>query len=373
MRLLPRLFFLAWCVAVIPRPGYSTTEFRGLYVDAFHPGFKNHQEVTQMVNAAKQANINALIVQVRKRGDAYYDSHIEPKASDIAPDYDPLADVIAQAHAIGLQVHAWISVYEIMYTGYTPAANHIYILHPEWLMRVQNGGTETPGGKFFLDPGIPEVQAYTVSIIKDIAKHYAVDGIHLDNVRYPANLAGYNEISLSLFGKESGRAGVPEPNDEAWCEWRRNQVTDLVRQSKTALQEVRPNAVLSASVMMGPAMMASRYYMQDWDKWMQEGIVDFVVPMIYKTEDVMPEWAAYSLSSRHDRHLYVGIGAYRISSELAEKHIRDAMAVGTDGVVIYSYHYASRNSTDPKCAKLSDLRSTVFQEACSIPTMQWRE
>ena len=59
-------------------------EFRGLYVDAFHPGFKTNQQVAQMVNAAKAANVNALIVQVRKRGDAYYNSAIEPKASDIA-------------------------------------------------------------------------------------------------------------------------------------------------------------------------------------------------------------------------------------------------------------------------------------------------
>ena len=70
------------------------SEFRGLYVDAFHPGFKSHEEVTQMVAAAKAANFNALIVQVRKRGDAYYNSKVERKGYDIAPEYDPLADVI---------------------------------------------------------------------------------------------------------------------------------------------------------------------------------------------------------------------------------------------------------------------------------------
>lgn len=79
----------------------QSAEFRGLYVDAFHPGFKSHDQVTQMVNAAKSANFNALIVQVRKRGDAYYKSAIEPRAADIAADFDPLADIIAQAHAAG--------------------------------------------------------------------------------------------------------------------------------------------------------------------------------------------------------------------------------------------------------------------------------
>jgi hypothetical protein len=44
-----------------------------------------------MVSAAKAANFNALIVQVRKRGDAYYNPHVEPKANDIAANYDLLS------------------------------------------------------------------------------------------------------------------------------------------------------------------------------------------------------------------------------------------------------------------------------------------
>jgi uncharacterized lipoprotein YddW (UPF0748 family) len=120
-------------------------EFRGLYVDAFHPGIKSHEEVTQMVQAAKAARFNAVIVQVRKRGDAYYNSRIEPKAADIAPDYDPLADVIRQAHALGLEVHAMVSTYEVAHKSYTLPESHIRKTHPEWLMAMQDGSTVQQG------------------------------------------------------------------------------------------------------------------------------------------------------------------------------------------------------------------------------------
>ena len=139
--------------ALIGALSASAGEFRGLYVDAFHPGFKTCQQVTQMVTAAKAANVNALIVQVRKRGDAYYGSKIEPKASDIAADYDPLEDIITQAHAQGIEVHAWLSLYEVALDSpwFKAAADSVHLTHPEWLMADQQGKTVLDHGKVYLD------------------------------------------------------------------------------------------------------------------------------------------------------------------------------------------------------------------------------
>jgi uncharacterized lipoprotein YddW (UPF0748 family) len=189
-------------------------EFRGLYVDAFHPGFKNHAEVTQMVAAAKAANFNALIVQVRKRGDAYYNSKIEPKASDIAADYDPLADIITQAHAVGMEVHAWLCVYEVSSTQYTGLpSDHIAKAHPDWLMTDHDGKTDYANGRIYADPGVPGVRQQFVSVITDIMSNYRIDGIHLDNIRYPNANYGYNPISVSRFNQEYERSGIPEKAD----------------------------------------------------------------------------------------------------------------------------------------------------------------
>ena len=58
----------------------GAAEMRGLWVDAFHPGFKSAAETTEMVAKARDCNFNALFVQVRKRGDVYYRSAMEPPA-----------------------------------------------------------------------------------------------------------------------------------------------------------------------------------------------------------------------------------------------------------------------------------------------------
>src|ERR1043166_5681693 len=78
-------------------------EFRALWVDTFHSGLQTASQVSQLVADARAGNFNAVIVEVRKRGDAYYNSNFEPKATDVSPQtYDPLADLIARAHDTNL-------------------------------------------------------------------------------------------------------------------------------------------------------------------------------------------------------------------------------------------------------------------------------
>src|SRR5262245_61941904 len=68
----------------------TPTEFRALWVDAFHAGIRSPQEADQLVMEAQQSNFNALIVQVRRRGDALYLQSFEPSLEDAA--YDPTFD-----------------------------------------------------------------------------------------------------------------------------------------------------------------------------------------------------------------------------------------------------------------------------------------
>ena len=43
-------------------------EFRAFWVDAFHDGIKTPEQVDKLIADAQRANVNALIVQVRRRG-----------------------------------------------------------------------------------------------------------------------------------------------------------------------------------------------------------------------------------------------------------------------------------------------------------------
>lgn len=358
MSLISKVVLAVLLVGMGAAPTSADTEFRGIWVDAFHPGIKSHAQVTQMVTWAKETGFNALIVQVRKRGDTLYNSSVEPKVKDVASDYDPMADVISQAHAAGLQVHAWLSIYEVSQESkwYKPGPTHVCTTHPEWLMLNKEGNTGFDEGKVYLDPGVPAVQDHIASIVDEIVNRYEVDGIHLDNVRYPGRHGGYNTTSVERFNRQFGRGGRPNDDDSAWCQWRCDQVTGLVQRIHTEVRTAKPNVKVSAAVMMldDPAD-AKTAFLQNWDTWARTGSVDILIPMLFLREDKMAEKAPIALRASAGRPMYIGIAGWLLQPQLALKQIEDARQAGAQGVVLFSYGYLGPNSKDAKCIKGPDL------------------
>src|SRR5688500_18376990 len=111
---------LAWvsCCCLLTSTFAQTNEFRGLWSPAFNTGLHSSAEVSQFVSDARLGNFNAIVPQIRKRGDCYYNgSPYEPKALDISPStFDPLGAMIAQCHDTSngkqrLEVHGWICTF----------------------------------------------------------------------------------------------------------------------------------------------------------------------------------------------------------------------------------------------------------------------
>ena len=166
------------------------------------------ESIRQMVAAAQAGGFNTLLVQVRGRGDAYYASTVEPRAPELTgkPSFDPLATVIADAHAAGLQVHAWVAVNLVSSSVSLPASrDHVIYRAPEWLMVPRELAAEmkqidlrSPAylGRLarwtrahasiveglYTSPLHPAAQDHTAAVIGEIAANYPVDGIHLDYV-----------------------------------------------------------------------------------------------------------------------------------------------------------------------------------------------
>src|SRR2546428_5944235 len=94
---------------------YGPSEYRAMWVDAFNDGMKSPAQVEKLVADAHRGNLNALIVQVRKRGDAYFNQRDEPRATDILgpQEFDPLAYLIQLAHdsTPRIEVHAWLNTF----------------------------------------------------------------------------------------------------------------------------------------------------------------------------------------------------------------------------------------------------------------------
>src|SRR5436190_10219161 len=128
--LLVSLFFVQ-----APHAQSGALEVRALWV--VRTTLTSPEKIRTMVNAAADNGFNTLIVQIRGRGDAYYASHVEPRAAELKDqprDFDPLAFTITEAHKRGLKVHAWLNTSLLANLDALPTdPTHVYNKHPEWL------------------------------------------------------------------------------------------------------------------------------------------------------------------------------------------------------------------------------------------------
>jgi len=356
----------------------ATPEIRALWVDAFHAGIRSPAEAAQLVSDAKRLHVNTLFVQVRRRGDALYTSALEPSLDEAAYDqsFDALAHVLREAHAAGIQVHAWINAMPL-WRDETPPRDpkHVFNRHGpaasgdgNWLTRSREGNHRFPVG-YFLDPGHPAARDHLVSVYLDIVRRYRVDGIHFDYIRYPetddrlprgANV-GYNPVSLARFARASGTTAVPAPDDEAWTKWRRQQVTELVRRISIEARAINPRIKVSAAVIAWGRPPRDRNdfantapmqrIFQDWRSWLEEGILDLAVPMNYAREhdatvrEWFNGWIAFEKKHKRERQLAVGVGGYLSQPQGVLAQI-DRVRAGrgrnrADGVSIFSYFQPS--------------------------------
>lgn len=342
-------------------PQTQTAEFRAFWVDAFNPGFKTPQEVTKLIADAQRANANAIVAQVRRRGDAFYTSAIEPRTLDpnVPAGFDPLQDLIDKAHAADIEVHAWMVTLPVV-SGTKLPAGHVWQQHGPSAPGNDNWAMLTYGGEAqgYLDPGHPDAVDYTVSVYLDLLKRYDVDGVQLDYVRYGGPTWGYNPTAIARFNQQTGRSGKPAPTDPAWMQWRREQVTNLVRKLYVESLAIKPRVKITAATIAwgdGPTNDAGWYQtqpykevFQDWRAWLEEGIVDMAMPMTYQREYKRSQklaydrWIEYAKDHQYNRQIAIGPGNYLnyIEDTLAQvRRAEQPSAKGNNlaGTVLYSY------------------------------------
>jgi uncharacterized lipoprotein YddW (UPF0748 family) len=380
---------------------HAQDEVRALWV--VRTTLTSPSAIATMVDAAKAGGFNTLIVQVRGRGDAYFQRGIEPRPAQLAsaPAFDPLAVTIARAHEAGLQVHAWINVNLVAGATDLPSSrNHVAYRHPEWLMvpraladdlsrvdprspeyigrlaRYVRGRTAEVEG-LYLSPIPAAAASYTTSVVRDLAERYAIDGVHFDYIRYPTQDFDYGRETVAAFRsavagelsaedrrRYDARAAAGEPLmytqafPERWRLFRTARLTALLSGLRDAVRAARPSALVSVAVMPNPTEAAARYF-QDWRGWIDRGLVDVVCPMAYTTDAIAFASEIATVRQAAGRHpVWAGIGAYRLSPDQIAENVRSARRVGVGGVILFSYD----SLTDPTRAPgyLSQVGRTAF-------------
>jgi uncharacterized lipoprotein YddW (UPF0748 family) len=358
-----------------------------------------------MVQRAEEAGFNTLIVQVRGRGDAYYDSRWEPRADTLesqASDYDPLALVIEEARARGLAVHAWVNTYLTANMDVLPrSADHLYHTRPDLLavprpvarqlydmdpgdpryrdaiVEYARSNRNTTEG-VYLSPSAPEVKEHLYSIWMDILERYDVDGIHYDYVRYANPDFDYSRPTLERFRDwlvpqlgETEVARFAEREDplvyadsfpDAWDRFRRDEVTDLVERIYHGVKE-REARVLVSGAVIGNAEDGYLNRYQDWRAWLRQGILDVAAPMAYSQDtETFRSQIRTAVETAGGERVWAGIGSWRIPVESTVEKIEAARLLNAAGIVLFSYDRAVRvDEYNPAGDYLQRVRDLAFE------------
>ena len=381
----------AFAEAIVPPA--PAREFRAAWIATVgnscwpsKPGLSTAQQKSELIalmDRAVSLRLNAVIFQVRPSCDALYASTLEPWSEYLTgtmgrapwPYYDPLAFAIAEAHRRGLELHAWFNPFRAHhFQAKSPiSANHV--------SRARPGLVRNYGKYLWLDPGDPEVRAYSLSVVMDVLRRYDVDGVHFDDYFYPykeTNAAGTkmdfpDDVCWKKFGAGSGLS-----RDD----WRRHQVDIFMAQVYRAIKAEKPWVKFGISPFgiwrpkNPPSIKGFDAYQEiyaDSLKWLREGWCDYFSPQLYWGIQPAPtsfttllDWWN-SENCRH-RHVWPGMNSLNVGEKWTPAEIVNQIAqtrrYADAGHIHWSVMALMKNAALDTALARESYRSPALVPAC---------
>ena len=345
-------------------------------------------ELTSIFDRAAAAGFNAIIFHVRPASDAVYRSSLEPWGAMLSgtqgadPGYDPLAFAVQEAHARGLELHAWINPFRA-----GNAADSLK-LSPTHLFYTRRDLIRIYGGQLWLDPGEPAVHDHVMRVITDIVQRYDVDGIHADDYFYPYPVTDAQNRTVAFPDNATyARYGAGLTQDD----WRRANVDRFVERMYREVHLATPTMRVGISPfgiwrpgspigVNGLDAYASIY--ADSRKWLRSGWVDYLAPQLYwaisapqQSFPVLLDW--WIGESAMARHVWPGLAAYRVgdgtasafsSSEIAAQIGLTRQRAAGSGHLLYN---TTSTLTKSGGALAAALAASVYRERAIPPAYPW--
>ena len=282
------------------------------------------QSYTAILNFYQELNYNAVFVQLRTAGDAFYPSELAPWSEYLTGQQGlPLAEdllpwLIQQAHERGMEFHAWLNPYRATMDLDTASLHHThaYYKHPTWMIKY--------GNKYYFDPGNSEVQEHLLQVIAEILE-YPIDGIHFDDYFYPYKIAG------AIFDDSISYASRLKI-DQSIDDWRRDNINTFIKGCHQIIERIKPAVQFGISpfgvwrnikddstgslTQAGQTIFDDLY--ADSRKWIRQGWLDYIAPQIYWSLDYPP--ASHKIlvdwwtTEAGDLPLYIGLGFYKVEN-----------------------------------------------------------
>ncbi|WP_188764742.1 family 10 glycosylhydrolase [Emticicia aquatilis] len=394
--------FIACFFSVMVQAQTPKREFRGAWIATVnnidYPSSKSltsaqqQAEFIKILDQHQQAGINAVMVQIRTNGDAFYPSELAPWSEYLTskqgkapePFYDPMAFMVAECRKRGIEFHAWFNPYRAVPNINTTVldAKHVAVKHPEWLLPY--------GNLRVLDPGKPEVIKHITEVVMEVATKYDIDGVHFDDYFYPYPSTGLTINDSATYNRNS--RGILNRAD-----WRRDNVNILVKTIADTLKAVKPWVKFGISPFgiwqnkttaqpLGSATSGLQSYSDvycDSRLWLQKGWVDYIAPQIYWNiglavadfSILVPWWA----NNVFDRHLYIGHAAYRINAtdvvawqnpSQMPTQIRLARSTAkVQGSIFYNTNTLNKNLLGFR----DSLITKLYKTPALMPQMLWKD
>jgi uncharacterized lipoprotein YddW (UPF0748 family) len=335
--------------------------------------------VLALLATAQALGVTDLFVQVYRGGRAWFDASLAdaaPYRAISANGGDPLRALLAAAHAQGLRVHAWVNVLSLgmhrdgpLLASLGPGAVQVdrdgrsLLDYPELQVpEVERRFVRLGTPAVWLDPGAPGVATRLAAVFGELAARYPeLDGLHLDYIRYPDVIPftpgsrfdvgldfGFGEASRAHFREQSGLEAPfrdDSRNADAFDDWRREQVTAVVREIGAVAHGVRPGLELSAAVWAYP----ERAYLslqQDWTRWLEQDLLSFAVAMAYTRDPRLFTLLSRANAGAGGARAWLGLGAWLFAAapEGAALQLREARVTGTSGIALFSYDALAESS-----------------------------
>ena len=308
---------------------------------AFGLGTNNWDESIRFL---KEHGFNAILPNMSWGATAYYPSKVLPEYNKISERGDQIEQCLKACKKYGVECHVWKVNWN---TGSRCTKEFAAQLRRERRLQLVEYGDKS---KIWLCPSHPKNQQMEIDAMLEVVRNYDVDGVHFDYIRYPGSHSCFCDGCRERFAKYAGKAVGEWPacvkkggvDYEMWLEFRRGNITRVVREVAQRSQKIRKGVEVSAAVFRNAANDRNSIG-QDWQFWCEKGWLDFVCPMDYIDSNAGFKNVIESQKlTVGDVPLYPGIGlsCWKDGSNYAIKlceQIKIARTAGLKGYTVFNY------------------------------------
>ncbi len=330
------------------------TVIRGTWItNVASNALSSEDDIKKTVALCKKNGLNTIFVVVWNNGVTMYpsevlQSYIGVKQDTVYKGFDPINAIIKEGHQQGLKVHAW---FEFGFSYAYKDTNTKWLQqYPAWAGR-NSKGELLQKNDFYWWSGIdPDVQDFMKKLVAEVVTKYDVDGIQGDD-RLPAMPAegGYDEATLALYKKQTGKDAPLQYNEPAWMQWKADQLSAFAKSLYNDVKKMKPNCIVSWAPSIYP--WSKEQYLQDWPAWLKDGYADYIIPQLYRYkieayENLLKDLSK-QLPAKIKRKVFPGIltslgDGYQASKDLMQQMIKLNRAAGFNGEVFFYFETFNR-------------------------------